>query len=281
MLNNLWGRFGMQENLSKSVFITRFEQFVKLLDDQAIDVQGVRVVSDTVAQVIYRAKASEFLDMSKDTNIYIAVVTTAWARVRLYEELDTVQERVIYCDTDSVIYKKDEKESWNLKLGNFLGDMTDEIDEGDWIVDFVSGGPKNYAHRTHKGKTVVKIKGFTLDSVNAPVFSFENIKKVIINGLITVNDDERVIIPSNKIRDFEKDIERRRLGEIHMLNKNYASALNGDKGISIYKPTRIVRTRDWRVLKKPEQKLYSFCFDKRIILSNFDTVPFGYTGLVG
>jgi hypothetical protein len=281
MLNNLWGRFGMQENLSKSVFITRFEQFVKLLDDEAIDVQGVRVVSDTVAQVMYRAKSSEFLEMSKDTNIYIAVTTTAWARIRLYEEMDKVQERVLYCDTDSVIYKKVEDESWNLTLGNFLGDMTDELDEDDWIVDFVSGGPKNYAYRTHKGKTVVKVKGFTLDSVNAPIFSFENIKKVIINGLMTVNDEDRVVIPSSEIQKFQKELERRNLAKAHSDKINCASAFVGGKTISTYKPTRIVRTRDWRIMKRPEQKLYSFCFDKRIILSNFSTVPFGYIGSAG
>jgi hypothetical protein len=281
MLNNLWGRFGMQENMSKSVFISRFEQFVKLLDDPKIEVQGVRVVSDTIAQIIYRGRTNEFLEMSIDTNVYIALATTAWARIRLYEELDRVQERVLYCDTDSVIYRKSVDPSRNLKLGNFLGDLTDELESDDWIVDFVSGGPKNYAYRTCKGKTVVKVKGFTLDSVNASVFSFENIKRVIMNGLMTVDDQERVVIPSCKIQKLEKDLERRQLEKLHLMNGEIASAFNGLQGISVYKPTRILRTRDWRVLKKPEQKLYGFCFDKRIILSNYDTVPFGYVGGLG
>ena len=47
-------------------------------------------------------------------------------------------------------------------LGNYLGDLTDELN-GDYITSFVSGGPKNYAYSTKKGKTETKIRGITLD----------------------------------------------------------------------------------------------------------------------
>jgi hypothetical protein len=63
MLNNLWGRFGMQENKSKSVFISSFEKLLHLINDESIEVQGVRIVSKTVVQVIYRTKSSDFLEM--------------------------------------------------------------------------------------------------------------------------------------------------------------------------------------------------------------------------
>ena len=75
--------------------------------------------------------------------------------------LDLLQERVLYYDTDSVIYGHKPGEP-DPPLGNYLGDLTDELN-GDYITSFVSGGPKNYAYRTKNGKTNTKIRGITLD----------------------------------------------------------------------------------------------------------------------
>ena len=40
---------------------------------------------------------------------------------------------------------------WSPTIGNFLGDMTDELEKpygaGSYITEFVSGGPKNYAYK--------------------------------------------------------------------------------------------------------------------------------------
>lgn len=36
--------------------------------------------------------------------------------------------------------------------GDYLGDLANELDTIDYITEFVSGGPKNYAYRTNKGK---------------------------------------------------------------------------------------------------------------------------------
>ena len=53
----------------------------------------------------------------------------------------------------------------DIPLGNFLGDMTNELDDGDYIVDFTSGWPKNYGYITKKGKVCCKVRGFSLKSV--------------------------------------------------------------------------------------------------------------------
>ena len=48
-------------------------------------------------------------------------------------------------------------------LGNYLGDLTDELD-GDYIdITFMSGGPKNYAYHTVGGKLETKVRGITLN----------------------------------------------------------------------------------------------------------------------
>ena len=51
-------------------------------------------------------------------NIFIALFTTAIARLKLYEALDVLQQRVLYYDTDSVIYKS-KPDMRNYHWGNF------------------------------------------------------------------------------------------------------------------------------------------------------------------
>ena len=48
-------------------------------------------------------------------------------------------------------------------LGDYLGELTNELDDEDHITTFVSGGPKNYAYQTKNGKTICKVRGFTLN----------------------------------------------------------------------------------------------------------------------
>lgn len=75
-------------------------------------------------------------------------------------------ERVVYFDTDSVIFvsKSGDKEP---EVGSFLGQLTSELDPDEYITEFVSGGPNNYAYRTTKGKKVCKIRGFSLNYDNS------------------------------------------------------------------------------------------------------------------
>ena len=72
--------------------------------------------------------------------------TTCQARLKLYEILDKLDRRVLYYDTDSVIYISREGQ-WEPEIGDYLGELTDELEENNHIVWLVSGGPKNYAYR--------------------------------------------------------------------------------------------------------------------------------------
>ena len=77
-------------------------------------------------------------------NVVVAAFTMVYACLKLYDLLDLLQERVLYYDTDSVIYvsKPGKPEP---PIENYLGDLTDELDR-DYITTFMSGGPKNYAY---------------------------------------------------------------------------------------------------------------------------------------
>ncbi len=80
---------------------------------------------------------------SNQANVDIAAFVTAQARLKLFNEMLILGERVLYVDTDSIIYKRS-LDLYTPKLGDFLGEFTNEIDpsEGNLIVEFVSAGPK-------------------------------------------------------------------------------------------------------------------------------------------
>ena len=91
--------------------------------------------------------------------------------------------KALYFDTDSVIYK------WwpgqpEILLGNFLGDVTDELeDPGDYIVEFVSGGSKKYGYWNHKGKVCCKVHGITLNKQGQRQLNYDICKQNVLQEL--------------------------------------------------------------------------------------------------
>ena len=36
-----------------------------------------------------------------------------------------------------------------IPLGDYIGEMTNELDDDDFIIEFTTAGPKNYSYKTH------------------------------------------------------------------------------------------------------------------------------------
>ncbi|GBM48103.1 hypothetical protein AVEN_34421-1 [Araneus ventricosus] len=115
----------------------------------------------------------EFCPQSDQTNVYLAAFTPAHTRLKLYREIEKLREAVLYYDTDSIIYASNGIN--DPEIVDFLGDFTEEL-EGDVIVKFVSGGAKNYAYVTKSGKSVCKIRGFSLNYENSLKLNFDSLK---------------------------------------------------------------------------------------------------------
>ena len=69
-------------------------------------------------------------------------------------------------DTDSIKYEYDPRK-YNIKRGWFLGEWTDELDDGK-IVSEVAIGPKACTHRLsgEKKACCIKVKGIRLHHAN-------------------------------------------------------------------------------------------------------------------
>ena len=111
---------------------------------------------------VYYNHGEGFISGSDKTNVVIAAFTTAHARLKFYSVLERLQTRALYFDTDSVMFKS-EPTDWMSALGDYLGELTNELDDDDYITTFASGGPKNYAYQTRNDKTTLKVRRFTLN----------------------------------------------------------------------------------------------------------------------
>ena len=180
MLNSFWGKFGQRENLPQVQQCTTPDQLFKILEDDTLEEPHIRLCTNDVIEVVYVSKEDLIIPNNR-TNVFIAAFTTCWARLKLYSYLQDLGDRVLYYDTDSVIYtwRPGQRE---LKIGHYLGDLKDELD-GDYITEFVSGGPKNYAYKTKANKTECKVRGFTLNTRGAKALNFDTVKKSILTVL--------------------------------------------------------------------------------------------------
>ncbi|GFS78793.1 uncharacterized protein NPIL_325421 [Nephila pilipes] len=150
-----WGRWGMNLNKTKLSYVNNVSDFNRYLSVPTKNIKNIFLPSEEVAAIEWQV-SSEFVEQDASTNIFIATFTTAWARFKLYHEMDKLGRDVLYHDTDSLVYASNGRN--DSPLGNFLGDFTDEL-EGDTIKTFVSGGPKNYAYKTESGVTCCKVEG--------------------------------------------------------------------------------------------------------------------------
>lgn len=63
----------------------------------------------------------EFVEVLANTNTVIAAYTTAQARLKLYSYIEQLQDRVIYFDTDSILYIDRPGDHYHPPIGNYLG----------------------------------------------------------------------------------------------------------------------------------------------------------------
>ena len=210
------------------------QKYFDYLSSDEINVLDATLVSDDIIEIRYEY-TDNFIEPNAKTNVVIAAFTTAYARLKLYEVLDKLQDRVLYYDTDSVIFvsKSDEPEP---PLGNYLGELTDEL-KGDYITTFVSGGPKNYSYRTSANKVETKIRGITLNCTARQSVNFDVIRALVyLHAKCNVKGQVSVDIPFKITRNTQtKNIETKRM------------------------------KKDYRIV-----------YDKRVIVEDYKTLPYGF-----
>ena len=199
-LNNLWGKLGQRANLARTKFLRHPREMLELLASDTVDVNDCHIVNEECLCVTY-TNTKGFEKQSPNTNPIIASYVTTHARLELYNYLEKLQDRVLYYDTDSIIYKSAPGQ-YEPPISQHMGGMTDEL-SGDIITEFVSNGAKTYAYRTNSGDQIIKCKGFTLNKIASDKLTFDAMKNMAIS-----DNDASITVSQNNIRT---DPKRRRV----------------------------------------------------------------------
>ena len=211
----------------------------RFLDTDTLDVRHVSVINDDMVEVYYQHQ-EEDIPVSPNLNIFVAAFTTCHARLKLYEALEPLGERVLYYDTDSIIYLEEKPGQLKPDLGHYPGDFTSELGTDEYIEEFVSGGPKNYGYTTNNGKVECKVRGFRLNSEGKTQLNYDVMRQNVKDEIQT--------------------------------------PLQQPRQIQVVKTHQIVRKpQDYTIYTHPQYKWYQLVYDKRVVDPHtFKTYPYGY-----
>jgi hypothetical protein len=122
------------------------QELFRFLATPGIEESNLLFAFDTVVFVTWKyAKREENMLFLRHTNEVVGAYVTTGARLKLYDYLNALKEKAIYFDKDSVIYVQRCGQTPAVTWAYRLGDMTNEFGSGEYIEEFESGGPKNYA----------------------------------------------------------------------------------------------------------------------------------------
>ena len=119
--------------------------------------------------------------------------------------------------------------------------MKDEL-EGDHIVEFASGGAKNYTYKTACGKIECKVRGLTLNFAGKEVVNFETMKENVLS----------------EVQDPREDGQRR---QVKVTNPNQFLRDPQQKKLRLVRQDKIYQLVDARVIRP----------------TNFTSVPYGFS----
>jgi hypothetical protein len=174
----LWGKFAQSSQFPKSQYLTEGGDLQQKLQDATLEIKGIELLEnkehpETDIMLINYQEKNEFIE-----DCPFGKVLLACSRSSIPVRNSTAfWERVLYFDTDSIIYQHHDCQ-FNHTIINSLGGWTDEL-SGDHITKYMSGGPKNYAYETQGGKSVCKVKGLTLNYRAYQIVSPATLEKML------------------------------------------------------------------------------------------------------
>lgn len=245
LLNSFYGKFGQRTNMKKCCFVSDAPTFYSMLTDYSKTIKDFHVINENLMAVEY-SLSPEFETVDPKTNPVIAAFCTTYARLKLWNLMMRLGDRILYHDTDSVIYSYKEGE-YCPSMGKYLGELTNELEckeigcqgceEKHWITDFISCGPKNYAYKLNTGETMCKVRGFSLNWDSSKKINFESMRDCLIAWKEKKEAPDIVTVKTQFLRDKKKP-------------KIYTTKMN---------------------------KSYGVVYNKRIVRDDFSSFPYGFS----
>lgn len=190
-LNNMWGKWAQKDSDTMMCTIYGAKQFYEFWDHPMVDKTGCAFREICPGSAVYKAQLGikdEFQKNAGRTNFFIGGAVTAHARIVLHTRMIKIgPERMIYCDTDSVIYKwhKDLPVLTSQGLGQW------EKEKGKPIKRVLAIAPKFYIleYEDENEALAIKSKGVIMTMQNKQTLNKERLLEMIFATL--TNKDEQ------------------------------------------------------------------------------------------
>jgi hypothetical protein len=214
MLNNLWGKFGQKDNLPTTEYVNT-DQWFRLLQrhkDGKIELKNETLIDAECAYVQYIENESDNTSLI-NTNVALAGFITSQARLRLYKEMEKIgKDRLIYCDTDSLVYINSPTE-YNIPDGEMLGEWENETSTKENpcnpITYFVALAPKSYGYKTQFGQGDIKCKGITLNCENSKKYTLESLDDLITGKINHIDTKKMMFNKDSKKGEIRTEIVKK------------------------------------------------------------------------
>ena len=193
-LNCLWAKFSQRTPDDGTMIIYGMSDYEQVMSDVRTDKNSLRfrLIKDNTFKVSYKIRRG-FEPVNNHYNIYISSTVTSEARTILHRQMYRIgPERVLYCDTDSIIFIRHLSDADLSSPG--LGGWEDEH-HGENILYYVGIAPKTYCLTIDKGEEEtdltkrvvddVKTKGVCLNMSNRSfmnMMSMRNLLRVDVLG---------------------------------------------------------------------------------------------------
>ena len=189
-LNSLWGKFAQKPESEVHTTIYGLKQFYRIWRDKHIIQSSIqfRQINSEIFKVIYEIN-NEYVRSNSRGNMALAAKVTEHARCELHKQMLRIgPERILYCDTDSLIFHWP-KEGEDL-TGIGLGKWTNEYPD-DTIEEFYALAPKFYFLHLASNKHCLKIKGVQPILSNVHRLQRAQFRELLHDAVLISNDEKK------------------------------------------------------------------------------------------
>ena len=200
MLNSGWGKHCQRAVMGQMQLISHTDQ------DRMRDVfenasRGKVILKDYANVGMHTMVRFEDLGESTKPNLHdsylpAGLFVPAYGRMMLYEQLDKLGERVLYHDTDSIVYIY-EPTLYNIPESDVWGKWS--VEKFDYknggIRAFTGMGPKTYGMEAENGEKYIKAKGLSIKLAHGHIINYDVMEKMVTDYLETNEPPTPVSLP--------------------------------------------------------------------------------------
>ena len=241
-LNSFWGKFGQGLHQTSYEILREAKDVYKIMTDTSKILKDFHIIDEDVASLEWQRKG-EFPGNVASANIYIAIFTTCHARLALLDMLEVPNIQVVYCDTDSCVYWEYIDRPLTMPEGPYLGQVKDEL---------------------------------TCDSVGCRGCTNKHyITKIVCAGPKNYAYEVDTGYTVCKIRGFTLTSDNADVLNFDSLSAMVKSGAGTDP-IATYHFQIRRNKKTFQITSKQEKRIYTMSYNKRAIVQDYNTLPFGY-----